>query len=85
MARPISEGPTYPTWIQQTAIKPTYIDIIAVLVKTDTGSSIRISVINRHPEADWTMSLTFAGFKVLSAKAIEMYSDDMAAAVSGVL
>jgi alpha-N-arabinofuranosidase len=74
----LSTGPTHPLWIQQTDIRPAYVDMVAVLV----GSSIRLSVLNRHPTADWEMDLRFDGYKVKGAELHEMYSDDLSASVS---
>ena len=59
-------------------MQPAYVDLVAVLV----GTSIRLSVLNRHPTADWTMNLKFDGYKVKGVEVHEMYSDDLKAVVS---
>lgn len=57
-----SNGPTYPAWIQHLA-RPAYIDVAAVLVTKDDGSaSVRLSVLNRHPEIDWAGQFDLTGF-----------------------
>ncbi len=49
--------------IQQIEMQPAYIDTVAVFVKdTVKGASIRMSVLNRHPSADWTAKTVFSGF-----------------------
>jgi alpha-N-arabinofuranosidase len=53
-----------------------------VLVKTESGASIRLSVLNRHPTLDWKADCAFAGFKIHKAEVHEMYSDDLSAVVS---
>lgn len=55
----ISLGPTSPTWIQQTEMQPAYIDAVAMMIG---DTDIRISILNRHPTADWTTKIDFAGF-----------------------
>jgi len=56
-------GPTYPVWIQQCALKPSYIDAVAVLSEEGSGgSTIRLSIINRHPTATWEADIHFIGF-----------------------
>jgi alpha-N-arabinofuranosidase len=54
----VYEGPTYPAHIQHMEMKPAYIDMVAIVV----GSSIRISILNRHPSADWEANHVFDGF-----------------------
>ena len=56
------KGPTYPNWIQQCRLLPTYIDAVAVYVDSAEGSKIHLSVINRHPTADWIFKLEFDDF-----------------------
>lgn len=73
-------GPTYPSFIQQIHEQPAYIDMVAVAVKTDNGHSIRLSVLNRHPELEWRSPLKFDGFEVAEVKTVEVYHDDLAAA-----
>ena len=57
-------GPTFPVWIQQCNLQPKYIDIVAVFSTpgNDGRSIIRLSVLNRHPTADWKADLRFDGF-----------------------
>jgi alpha-N-arabinofuranosidase len=77
-----STGPTHPNWIEQIGVRPTYIDLAGVTISTKDGStSLRISVLNRHPSADWTAHFKFDGFTVDSAEVHEMYSDDLSAQV----
>lgn len=54
----VYEGPTYPAHIQMMQMKPAYIDMVAIVV----GNSIRISILNRHPTADWEARCIFDGF-----------------------
>jgi alpha-N-arabinofuranosidase len=90
-----SNGPTYPAWIQHLA-RPAYVDVVAILVTNDDGSSsVRLSVLNRHPEIDWDGQFDLNGFGKCDAthvtlltdqalKKVEvhaMYHDDMSAAV----
>jgi alpha-N-arabinofuranosidase len=75
-----SSGPTYPVWIQHAGLKPAYIDTVAMI--TPDSKSIRVSVLNRHPKADWDVDFRFDGFEVSSIEVHEVYSDDMAASVS---
>ncbi|WRT64407.1 uncharacterized protein IL334_001339 [Kwoniella shivajii] len=70
-------GPTYPVYIQQANYRPTYIDSVAVQVKTDGGLSVRLSVLNRHPTADWDAKISFSGFKIKDVYVHEIYSDDL--------
>ncbi|TYJ51988.1 hypothetical protein B9479_007413 [Cryptococcus floricola] len=76
-------GPTYPVYIQQTNIKPSYIDSVAIIVSSEDDSeknaSIRLSVLNRHPEADWSSKVAFTGFDIEKVEIHEIYSDDLAA------
>ena len=69
-------GPTYPTWTRHIA-PPAYVDIVALLNKDQT--SVRISILNRHPEADWQCSLALEGFVVEGVEVHEMYSEDLLA------
>lgn len=77
--RTLSTGPTFPTWIQQAGLKPAYIDMVAMI--TPDNKSIRLSVLNRHPTADWSLDLRLDGFEVSSVEVHEMYSDDLGATV----
>lgn len=52
-----------------------------MVVPKGSGSSIRISIINRHPSADWTADFRLQGFEAKNVKVQELYSDDMDAAV----
>lgn len=55
----------------------------AVVVDLENGkSSIRLSILNRHPEADWEGDLAFTGFDVEKVEVHELYSDDLTAVVS---
>jgi alpha-N-arabinofuranosidase len=54
-----SIGPTSPSWIQQMELRPAYIDAVAMVVE---HSGIRLSILNRHPTADWTAKIGFADF-----------------------
>lgn len=79
-----STGPTYPKWIQQMA-KPAYVDVVGLVVPSANAagkSSIRLSVLNRHPSADFKVDLKFDEFEVESVEVHEMYSADLSAAVS---
>jgi hypothetical protein len=59
---PRSTGPTYPVWIQHLT-KPAYVDVVAIIVKkAGKKASIRLSVLNRHPEAAWEGVLNFDHF-----------------------
>ena len=48
-------------YIQQSSYRPAYIDMVAVLVKEGGRASIRLSVLNRHPEADWELECQLDG------------------------
>ncbi|WWC86548.1 uncharacterized protein L201_001425 [Kwoniella dendrophila CBS 6074] len=72
-------GPTYPVYIQQGGYKPSYVDSVAVLVETPNGCSIRLSVLNRHPTAEWKADVTFLGFEVERVTVYDIYSDDLKA------
>jgi hypothetical protein len=61
-------------------VKPAYIDTVAMITADKT--SIRLSILNRHPTADFDVDLRFDGFEVSSVEVHEMYSDDLAAVVS---
>ena len=46
-------------------MRPDYIDTSALIVRSTTQAgeaSIRLSVLNRHPEASWTGGLCLEGF-----------------------
>jgi len=89
-------GPTYPAHIQMMEMKPSYIDSVAIVVDTVQGTSIRLSILNRHPTADWKARIAIPDFgkstfddrrradraEVSSAEVHEMYSDDLDAVVS---
>lgn len=49
---------------------------------TPDQKSIRLSILNRHPTADWALDLRLDGFEASSVEVHEMYSDDLAASVS---
>ncbi|KAL7423606.1 hypothetical protein Q5752_001187 [Cryptotrichosporon argae] len=70
-------GPSYPVWIQQTATRPAYVDTVALI--TDAEDSVRLSVLNRHPSADYKLELALAGFAVDRVRVWELYADDLAA------
>ena len=55
-------GPTCPTWIQGNNLRPAYVDTVALYVKESDGEHVRISTVNRHPEADWSTSIDIPGF-----------------------
>ena len=58
----LSTGPTYPVWIQHLT-KPAYVDVVAIIVKKEgKKTSIRLSVLNRHPDAAWEGELNFDHF-----------------------
>jgi alpha-N-arabinofuranosidase len=58
----------------------------AVVVDLKDGkSSIRLSILNRHPEAAWEGDLSFTGFDVEKVEVHELYSDDLTAVVSAYL
>ena len=78
----LSTGPSYPGWVQHLG-KAAYVDMTAVVVDLEDGkSSIRLSILNRHPEATWEGDLTFTGFDVEKVEVHELYSDDLTAVVS---
>lgn len=65
--------------------KPTYVDIVGIVVPPSTPSgktSIRLSVLNRHPSSDFPLNLKFDDFELESVEVHEMYSADLSAAVS---
>ncbi|PWN54403.1 glycoside hydrolase [Violaceomyces palustris] len=76
------QGPTYPAWIQHIN-RPAYVDAVGVLVEDREGdpstSSIRLSILNRHPSADWNGLIRFDGFEIESVEIHTMYSDDLTA------
>ncbi|EST07240.1 Alpha-L-arabinofuranosidase, C-terminal [Kalmanozyma brasiliensis GHG001] len=74
------EGPTYPEWIQHLS-KPAYVDCVAVLVQDQGGkkASIRLSVLNRHPTADWNGEIHFDGFRIDNVESHVLYHDDLLA------
>jgi alpha-N-arabinofuranosidase len=51
---------------------------------TADKSSIRLSVLNRHPTVDFDLDLRFDGFEISSVEVHEMYSDDLSASVSSI-
>ena len=63
-------------------LRPCYVDTVAIVLNTPNGQSIRLSVLNRHPSADWKCNLKFEGFQVDKVELHEMYSDYMSAFVS---
>lgn len=73
-------GPTYPAWIEYLA-HPAYVDITGIIVdsKEEGKASIRLSVLNRHPEVDWEGKFKFDGFNVHSVEIHSLYNDDMGA------
>ncbi|KAG7527823.1 hypothetical protein FFLO_06566 [Filobasidium floriforme] len=80
-------GPTYPVWIQHLT-KPAYVDVVAIIVhkpynensnSKKARASIRLSVLNRHPEAAWEGVLRFDHFDVEGVEVHSMYHDDMSA------
>lgn len=76
-----STGPSYPGWVQHLG-KAAYVDMTAVVVDLENGkSSIRLSILNRHPEADWQGDVEFTGFEIESVQVHELYSDDLTAVV----
>jgi alpha-N-arabinofuranosidase len=78
-----STGTTFPLWLNAVR-KPTYIDIVAMYTASSSSSrpSIRLSVLNRHPTADWTLDVEVKGLEVGTVSVQEMYSDDLGATVS---
>nr|XP_019049579.1 alpha-N-arabinofuranosidase [Kwoniella bestiolae CBS 10118]OCF28509.1 alpha-N-arabinofuranosidase [Kwoniella bestiolae CBS 10118] len=72
-------GPSYPVYIQQGGYKPAYIDSVAVMVETSDGLSIRLSILNRHPTADWEAKIAFTGLNLKKVSVHEIYCDDLAA------
>lgn len=74
------DGPSFPTFIQQCAFQPRYID--AVAMASADKNSIRVSVLNRHPTADWDADIQVGtpGFKLDKVRVTEVYSDDLDAA-----
>lgn len=52
-------------FIQQMQINPNYIDTSAIIVRSNPGdpqASIRVSVLNRYPTANWTGGVKVQGF-----------------------
>lgn len=45
-------------------------------------SSIMLSILNRHPTADWTLNLRVDDMEIKSVEVHEIYSDDLSAKVS---
>ncbi|EPQ31923.1 uncharacterized protein PFL1_00122 [Pseudozyma flocculosa PF-1] len=77
----VYSGPTYPAWIQHMAA-PAYVDVVGLIAHDEQDSnkaSIRISVLNRHPSADWAGQFDFEDFKVESVENHTVYSDDLSA------
>ncbi|CAO1636537.1 unnamed protein product [Parajaminaea phylloscopi] len=76
----VYQGPTYPTWIKH-IVPPSYIDIVGMIVEGDK-KSIRISILNRHPTADWEANLSFEDGDDFTPRTVELhevYSDDLLA------
>ena len=60
-------GPCHPDYIQMMEMKPAYVDVVAMVADprsdtvndnshgdgTSNGKTVRLSVLNRHPTADW--------------------------------
>jgi hypothetical protein len=46
------------------------------------GVSIRISILNRHPAADWQFDMRLDDFQLQKSEVHEMYSTDLSATVS---
>lgn len=78
------DGETYPKFIQHVKTNPRYIDLVAIVKDSEDGKkSIRVSVMNRHPELDWdATAIEFNGIEVAKVTVHEMYSDDLTAANS---
>ena len=74
------EGPTYPEWIQHIT-KPAYVDCVAMIVEEEGSkhASIRLSVLNRHPTADWNGKIDFEGFEIESVESHIVYNHDLLA------
>lgn len=76
-------GPTYPTWIQHIA-PPAYVEVLGVLVESEQQgtASYRLSFLNRHPHADWSVNLDLESFGRTTPSSVEVhevYSDDLTA------
>lgn len=74
------DGPTYPDWIAHLN-KPAYVDCVAMIVQEQDSqrASIRLSVLNRHPLADWSGDIRFDGFEIESVEMHSLYHDDLTA------
>lgn len=74
------DGPTYPEWIQFIT-KPGYVDCVAMIVEEEGSrrASIRLTVLNRHPTADWNGKISFDGFEIESVESHIVYSDELLA------
>lgn len=59
-------------------LNPAYVDTVAIT----TANAIRLSVLNRHPKADWTATCNTANFEITKVEVHVMYSDDLHALVS---
>lgn len=75
------DGATYPKFIQHVKANPRYIDLVAMVKEDGDKTSVRVSVLNRHPTLDWDASdIEFNGIDIAQVTVHEMYSDDLAAA-----
>ena len=76
----IYRGPTYPSWIQHMN-HPAYVDMAGMLLEGASGeaSSIRISVLNRHPSAPWTAPILLRDFVVAKVEVHTIFSSDLCA------
>ena len=76
--RDFYDGPTFPTFIQQLSLKPTYIDTVAVFTPAADGKPaiIRVSVLNRHPTSDWEAHFRFDDFS-RSSSSCPLYLTDI--------
>ncbi|CDZ98513.1 glycoside hydrolase [Phaffia rhodozyma] len=75
---PLYKGPSYPHWIPHLG-QAAYVDTAAVIVRSGETQSIRISVLNRHPELEWTGGFMFVDFEPTSVEIHELYHDDLSA------
>lgn len=77
------DGPTWPYFVQQIKCNPRYIDIVAMGIDDGDKRSVRVSVLNRHPELDWdAKAINVGGLEIEKVTVHEMYSDDLSAANS---
>ena len=65
-------GPAHPDYIQLMDLKPDYVDLVAVHVETANGPTVRMSVLNRHPSADWEGHVRLDGFGTSSPRTLCM-------------